>query len=175
MGVLSTYCQICGLPVQQDHYVPAEGGGYFHIWRGDGHDECAPIIDFGPDHAWLRDAVGLRYDESSLLMATVSGLVHDGDLESPAGPLFGADLMDGEGDERVALHAACWELAGRPSSWEALGHDRGLPVEHEVYRQQLFDFAGFVSDGFGWALVDPGLDGGDGLRSRRRIVGIVGG
>jgi hypothetical protein len=58
MGVLSTYCQICGLPVQQDHYVPAKDGGYFHIWRGDGDDACPPAVDFGPERAWLRDAVG---------------------------------------------------------------------------------------------------------------------
>jgi hypothetical protein len=100
--------------------------------------------------------------------------VHDGDLESPAGPLFGADLMDGEGDDRLALHAACWHLAGQPTSWEPLSGLRELPREHDKYRQQLFDFEAFVADGHGWALTDPGAGTADALRSRARVLGILG-
>ena len=174
MGVMSTYCQVCGLPVQQDHYVPAELGGYFHIWRGDGEDEVGPIVAFGPEHAWLRAAVALRYDDSALLMATVAGIVHDGYLESPGGGLFDSDLMDGAGDDRVALHEACWRLAGEPTSWEPLAHLVELPKEEERYRQQLFDFEAFVADEHGWMLVDPSDGSAEGARSRERILALVG-
>lgn len=173
MAVFATYCQICGLPVQQDHYVPGERVRYFHIWRGDGDDACEPIIAFGPDHAWLRDALGLRIHGDALMMPTVSGLVHDGDLESPAGPLFGANLLDGEGDDRMALHAACWRLAGEPTSWEPLAHLRELPKDEESYRQQLFDFEPFVADGHGWMLVNPESEDPDGVRNRRRINALI--
>jgi len=173
MGVMSTYCQICGLPVQHDHYVPAERADYFHIWRGDGDDEVEPIIPFGPEHAWLRAGVGLRYEDSALLMATVSGLVHDGYLESPGGGLFGTDLMDGFGDDRVALHAACWHLAGEPTSWEALGHTNDIPKDENRYRRQLFDFEAFVADGHGWMLVDPQDGSAEGVRNRERILTLL--
>lgn len=173
MAVFATYCQICGLPVQQDHYVPAEGGGHFHIWRGDGDDACDPIIAFGPDHAWLRDALGLRIDGGALMMPTVSGLVHDGDLENPAGRLFGADLGEGDGEERMAVHAACWRLAGEPTSWGPLSHLLDLPKDEDRYRRQLFDFEPFVADGHGWMLVDPESEVPDGLRNRERIVTLI--
>ena len=173
MAVFATYCQACGLPVQHDHYVPAEG--YFHIWRGDGGDECGPIVAFGAEHAWLREALGLRIDGDALLVPTVSGVVHDGGLEHPAGPLFGADLGDGEGDERMALHAACWRLAGEPDSWEPLAGLRELPEGEQRYRQQLFDFEAFVADGHGWMLVDPESDAADGLRNRQRILALIDG
>lgn len=173
MAVFATYCQICGLPVQQDHYVPAEAGGYFHIWRGDGDDACDPAVAFGPEHAWLRDALGLRFDDDSILAPTIAGIVHDGDLESPRGPHFGADLLEGEGDERMALHAACWRLAGEPTSWEPLARSRDLPEGEERYRQQLFDFEPFVADGHGWMLVDPESEAADGLRNRRRILALI--
>src|SRR3954454_13958646 len=60
VGVLSTYCQVCGLPVQHDHYVPQPDSRYLRIWRGDGDDGCEPAFAFGPEHGWLRRAVGLR-------------------------------------------------------------------------------------------------------------------
>lgn len=174
MAVFATYCQICGLPVQQDHYVPAETANMFHIWRGDGADACAPIIAFGPEHTWLRDALGLRTDPDALITPTVAGLVHDGDLENPASPLFSTDLMDGEGDDRMALHAACWRLAGEPLSWEPLAHLRDLPDGERRYRQQLFDFEPFVADDRGWMLMDPESETPEGLRNRERILALIG-
>src|SRR5260221_8804656 len=117
VGVMSTYCQICGLPVQHDHYVPAEDGDYFHIWRGDGSDACEPIVAFGPGHAWLRQAVGLPFDDRSG-ETPVAGAVHDGYLTDGEDDF---DVTDGFGD-RVALHGACWRLAGRPIAWEPLEH-----------------------------------------------------
>jgi hypothetical protein len=167
MGVLSTYCQICGLPVQHDHYVPAELGSYFHIWRGDGSDETDPIIAFGPEHSWLRHAVGLPVDERPD-EAPVTGLVHDGNLTCGDDDF---NVWDGF-DDRVAVHDACWQLAGRPQSWQPLERCEP-PAEEERYRQQLFDFEAFVEDGHGWMLVDPDADSPDGLRSRRRIVELL--
>lgn len=173
MAVFATFCQLCGLPVQQDHYVPAETENYFHIWRGDGDDACEPIIPFGAEHAWLRDALGLRFDDRALLMPTISGIVHDGDLGNPGGNLFEVDLVDGEGDDRMALHAACWRIAGEPTSWEPFASLRQLPKEEDRYRQQLFDFGPFVEDGHGWMLVDPESGTPEGLRNRQRIVAII--
>ena len=168
MGVLSTYCQICGLPVQHDHYVPMEIGSMFHIWRGDGDDTCDPIVPFGPEHAWLRRAVGLRLDDRSAEIA-VEGIVHDGYIQG-----FGddGDVYDGVGDSRAALHSACWHLADRPATWESLEHLE-LPVEDERYREQLFDFEAFIADGHAWKLVDPESGTPDGLRSRQRVRAIL--
>ena len=166
---MSTYCQICGLPVQHDHYVPAEDGDYFHIWRGDGSDACEPIVAFGPGHAWLRQAVGLPFDDRSG-ETPVAGAVHDGYLTDGEDDF---DVTDGFGD-RVALHGACWRLAGRPIAWEPLEHLEP-PAEEEPYRQQLFDFDAFVADGHGWMLVDPDADSPDGRRNRRRIVELLSG
>jgi hypothetical protein len=168
VGVFATYCQICGLPVQQDHYVPMEIGSMFYIWRGDGSNACDPIIPFGPEHAWLRRAVGLRLDERRAEIV-VEGLVHDGNIEG------GGDddnVIDGVGDYRAALHSACWHLADRPATFEPLEHLE-LSAEEEQYRQQLFDFEAFVADGHAWMLVDPESDTPDGLRSRRRILAIL--
>ncbi len=98
MGVLSTYCQICGLPVQQDHYVALEDEGYFRIWRGDGDDGCRPAVTFGPEHSWLREAVGLRLDDR-VADVTIEGLVHDGIFEGSGSDDFvmdGIDLLAGQ-------------------------------------------------------------------------------
>ena len=166
MGVFSTYCQICGLPVQQDHYVHIEGENYFHIWRGDGDDECDPAIAFTPEHGWLRQAVGLRLDDANPDVM-IEGLVHDGMVEG-----CGDFLWDGI-DDRAALHRACWEMAGRPDSWEPLSHLEP-PAAEEPYRQQLFAFDTFVADGHGWMLIDPSDDSPGGRRSRQRITELLG-
>nr|BFE60032.1 hypothetical protein GCM10020063_045580 [Dactylosporangium thailandense] len=167
MGVMSTYCQICGLPVQQDHYVPAPGGGSFRIWRGDGDDEGGPAVAFGPEHGWLRDAVGLRLRAGDGDVV-IEGAVHDGVFEDS-----GSDGFVGDGlDDRAALHRACWDLAGRPDTFEPLA-DLEWPEAEERYRQQLFEFAGFVADGHGWMLVDPATGSPDALRNRRRIADLL--
>ena len=167
MGVLSTYCQICGLPVQQDHYVALEGEGYLRIWRGDGNDGCEPVIALGPEHAWLRRAVGLRLDDSAPEV-TIEGLVHDGVFEGSGSDDF---VMDGV-DDRAALHRVCWDMAGRPDTWEPLS-DLEPPAAEFRYRQQLFEFEEFVADGHGWMLVDPAAENPDGRRNRQRIVGLL--
>jgi hypothetical protein len=165
MGVFSTYCQICGLPVQHDHYVAAEG--YFHIWRGDGDDESDPAFAFGPEHAWLRDAVGLRLDDADPDVI-IEGPVHDGMFEDSGSVHF---VMDGV-DDRAALHRTCWALAGQPDTWEPLS-DLQPPATEARYRQQLFEFAAFATDGHGWMLVDPAADSLEGSRSRQRIEELI--
>ena len=75
---------------------------------------------------------------------------------------------------RIALHEACWRLAGQPTSWAPLAHLEDPAKEQDDYRQQLFDFESFVADGHGWMLVDPDADSTEGLRSRQRILGLLG-
>ena len=110
MGVTGTSCQICNMPVQQDHYIPANG--MFMIYRGVPIDrDTEPIFPFGPEHEWLKQAVALRVspgDEPQVL----EGEIHDGWLEGPDGE-DGVMVWDGV-DERAALHSACWTLAGKP-------------------------------------------------------------
>ncbi len=167
MGVFSTYCQVCGLPVQHDHYVARPDEAYLRIWRGDGDDDCPPAVPFGSEHAWLRRAVGLRLDDHAPDVI-IEGFVHDGEFEGSGSDDF---VMDGI-DDRAALHHACWDMAGRPDSWEPLA---GLapPSEHSRYRQQLFEFGAFIADGHGWMLVDPAADSPGGIRSRRRIADLL--
>src|SRR5688500_5873690 len=113
MGVMGTYCQVCGLPVQYDHYVPA--GDMWAIYRGDGRDSVAPVVHFGPEHVWLREAVGLRVDPSETTVL-VEGLIHDGFFEGA----FHDFVADGL-EERAALHRTCYETIGRPGVWEPSG------------------------------------------------------
>lgn len=77
MAVIGTYCEICGLPVQLDHYVDNPAGGLW-IWR-EGAGYCEPAIAFGPGHAWLSRAVALCSDRA-LATLPMAGTVHDGYL-----------------------------------------------------------------------------------------------
>ncbi|MEQ1508412.1 MAG: hypothetical protein ABMB14_39645, partial [Myxococcota bacterium] len=154
MGVLGTNCQICGLPVQHDHYVPTDGW-MLGIWRGPGTTHCASAVAFGPEHDWLLDAVALRLGDRGE-PAVVEGRVQDGVIRG----LDGGSLPDGfvcDGvDERAAVHRACWRIAGAPASWAALaprvvaGAD---DVDLAPYCGQLFELAALVEDGHGWMLV----------------------
>lgn len=168
MSVIGTYCEICGLPVQLDHYVPMPDGGFW-IWRDDGTDDCDPAIAFGADHAWLSRAVALPWDDT-LAEPVVEGTVHDGCLDSTDGEEIGVfpDI-----DDRGAAHHACWRLAGRPDNWQSL---RNVPAAGDLvkYQQQLFEFRALVDDGHGWMLADPDDDTPDGGRSRRRILDLLG-
>ena len=165
MGVMATYCQICGLPVQHDHYVPL--AGMFGIYRGDADDECAPLVPFGPEHAWLKDAVAVRISDRQTA-PVVEGEIHDGVVEVEDDDVF---VMEGI-DERAALHRACWDTAGRPEQWKQWEADAPAPIE--PYREQLFDFARMIADGHGWMLIDPRSDSADGRRSRERIRALLG-
>lgn len=167
MAVIGTYCEICGLPVQLDHYVPRPDGGLW-IWRDDGSDVCDPAIAFGAEHAWLSRAVALRWDETPPV-PVIEGTVHDGYLENAFG--VGAGVFPGV-DDRGAAHHACWQLAGRPASYQSLSHLQP-PAVLEKYQQQLFDFQAFADDGHSWMLADPDAGTPDGSRSRQRIMDLL--
>lgn len=171
MGVLATFCQLCALPTQHDHYVPT-AGGMLKIYRGlepgGGHTWEAgerPFV-FGPQHAWLKDAVAL-----SLLgeAKRFRGPVEDGGL---ADTTTGENVFVANGDEEaLVFHARCWELMGEPRS--AGDAPRG-PGTFEwsllsVYQEQLFEFAELAQDGRGWMLADPATD----ERSRARIASCL--
>jgi hypothetical protein len=147
--------------------VELDGEAFLRIWRGDGDDGCEPAFPFGPEHDWLRRAVGLRLDESTPDVI-VEGLVHDGVFEDS-----GDFVWDGL-DDRAALHHACWAMAGRPDSWAPLSHLEPPPAE-APYRQQLFDFETFAADGHAWMLADPDSGTPDGDRNRRRIADLLAG
>ena len=169
MSVMGTYCEICGLPVQLDHYVPMPGGGFW-IWRDDGSDACDPAVAFGAEHAWLSRAVALRWDETPTGTGTViEGTVEDGYLEGADGEGVGVfpDI-----DDWGAAHHACWQLAGRPASWQSLSYLQPSAVL-EKYQQQLFDFQEFADDGHSWMLADPDAGTSDGSRSRQRILDLL--
>jgi hypothetical protein len=162
MGVTATYCQLCGLPVQHDHYVPLEGG-MLGIFRGGESDQFTPVVAFGPDHEWLRDAVGLRLDAEQE-PPLISGAVHDGEFDDRGPDGFVWDGLD----QRAALHRLCFVAAGKPDRWP-MNTKIVPPLNLEPYQQQLFDFAALVKDGLGWALVDPRRPTDEGRRSRERV------
>ncbi len=172
MGVSSTYCQLCALPAQHDHYVPS-AAGHLRIHRGSlpagGHDWDEPLetsrpFAFGAEHAWLRDVVVVQGGPRPL-----RGFVEDGvfvDRES------GAKAYVFEGDEEgVTLHHACWQLLGAPTAPAETLRGRGLLAWARVdaYRGQLFEFATWESDGKAGWLVDPTGDSPAAAASRRRI------
>lgn len=113
MAVIGTYCEICGLPVQLDHYVDNPAGGLW-IWR-EGADYCEPAIAFGPGHAWLSRAVALCSDQA-LATLPMAGTVHDGYLylggagHDDGSPALGVNVFPGVGGWSAAHHA-CWRLA----------------------------------------------------------------
>lgn len=163
MGVHGTYCQLCGLPVNHDHYVPAERG--FAIYRtasppgGQRWDGPARPFPFGPEHAWLTDAVVLPWDDDRVLR----GQVEDGALE---------DVMVFEGgDEGLAFHHACWVLQGSPQGTGPAVRSNGSFgwAVVEPYQGQLFDFHAFASDGKAWMLADPTIF----ERSRLRLEHLL--
>lgn len=171
MGVTGTFCQVCGLPAQHDHYVP-QPGELLGIYRGGAEPSpWTPLLAFGPEHAWLERAVGLALREGHT-PAVVRGRCSDGALEDEDGsPLADGSVADGV-DERAALHEACWRLAGEPPAWDALA-PRLRPHGLEKYHEQSFELEALLADGQAWTLVDPELDAPGGRRSRERIVGLL--
>lgn len=164
MGVHGTFCQLCGMPTQHDHYVPshgmlkiyrgAAGPGGGHTWEAD-----EKPFAFGPQHAWLEDAVVLPWHEPRVLR----GRIEDGSLE-------GVMVFDG-GEDGLALHHACWRIEGSPASTEPAFRANGTHAWAlvESYHEQLFDFASLAADGKGWMLEEP-LPGS---RSRARIEAML--
>lgn len=170
MGVHATFCQLCGLPTQHDHYVPEAGGGMLKIYRGDspggGHawaDGETPF-PFRAEHAWLRDAVALCLGPDRVLRGTIS----DGSLTQPSG----AHEYVGDGaDDGLVFHHACWERLGRPQAWDEARTARGTHGFAQVtpYQEQLFEFAELAADGKAWILEDPSTS----ARSAERLAALA--
>src|SRR6185295_9114540 len=168
MGVIGTFCQLCGMPVQHDHYVPTRSG-MLKIYRGSspdgGHrwEADERPFPFGPQHAWLKDAVVLPWDSDKILRGAVEDGVIDADGDS-------CMVWEG-GDEGLAFHQRCWELQGSPKSTEpAVGASETHPwALVDGYHEQLFEFAELEADGKAWMLNDPATD----TRNRERILAMT--
>lgn len=164
MGVNGTWCQLCGLPAQHDHYVPT-ASGMLKIYRGSsangGHrwEADERPFPFGPEHAWLKDAVVLPWGGERVLR----GAIEDGVLEDVM-------VFDG-GEDGLAFHHACWELQGSPGSTGPAVRANGSHAWAltQAYQEQLFDLQGLADDGKAWMLADPRSD----ARSRARIEGML--
>lgn len=175
MGVTGTFCQLCGLPVQHDHYVPSgEMTGMLKIYRGDAPnggdwEENETPFRFGPEHEWLRDAVCLPDGGGPVLR----GAVNDGFFQDAR---TDEQVMVWDGDEEGrAFHARCWEALGSPSEIQAAptavgSHSWALI---QPYHEQLFAMLDFARDGKAWALVDPTGSSDEAARSRARIERFV--
>lgn len=159
MGVHATFCQLCGLPVQHDHYVQSHGGR-LAIYRGSmengGHDWARepnqPFAFRSKDHAWLRDAVGLMRDEAEV----VRGTVEDGGLTDTKSEdeIF---VSEGSEEDALVLHHFCWELMGNPVDPETalIGTGQLGWAQLAPYQEQLFEFAAFAREGKTEWLKDP--------------------
>jgi len=168
MGVVGTYCQLCGLPTQHDHYVPTKSG-MLKIYRGSsdngGHrwEADERPFPFGPEHAWLNDAVALPWDEAKVL----HGAIEDGILEA------GEDscMVFGGADDGLAFHRTCRELQGSPHSTDPAvsASETYLWSLVDGYHEQLFEFTELKADGKAWMLNDPSTD----ARSRARIEALL--
>ncbi len=169
MGVHGTFCQLCALPVNHDHYVPT-GGGMLRIYRGGKNaglqtwtDGELPFL-FGPEHTWLRHAVAIEHGTNKILRGEVS----DGNLTDNAS---GDTTMPFEGDDDArTFHAYCYEALGSPTESRALSA-RGTHAWSLLapYHEQLFELQLLANDGKAWMLADPTTS----ARSRDRIAACV--
>jgi hypothetical protein len=135
----------------------SENGG--HTWERDEHP-----FPFGPEHAWLKDAVVLPWDDERVLR----GPIEDGAIEDAEGESI---LVFEGGEDGLALHHACWELQGSPGSTGPAvraNNTHGWALV-EGYHRQLFDFEELAADGKVWMLSDPRNDS----HSRGRIEAIL--
>ncbi len=168
MGVHATFCQICGLPVQHDHYVATERENFWKIYRQDNRPDGH--FDFGPEHDWLLRGVAVIDDRDPVFGTCCDGALvqTNGDPEEEEGCWVGDGF-----DEYMAFHQYCWETAGKPGRCEqVLHHKRNSEwILLGKYQQQLFDFGALVQDGLGWMLLDPTSP--EGQQSKARIARIL--
>ena len=165
MGVMASYCQLCGLPVQHDHYVATERPDSWNIYRSSEPSFTRPALPFGPEHGWMTEAVGQDpYEDSDPVFGK------DGHLEDESGePHFVCHGLE----DRAVLHKACWEMAGQPRSFQTLAaaprlHDWVLMSR---YQEQLFEFEQLVKDGRAAWLIAPNLPAG--AENRQRIEALL--
>jgi len=170
MGVHGTFCQLCALPVNHDHYIPTPGG-MLRIYRGGTSDppqtwnDAEQPFPFTPDHDWLRRAVGIEHGTNKILRGEVS----DGNLTDDAS---GDTTMPFEGDDDArTYHAYCYEALGSPTDSRALTA-RGTHAFALLapYHEQLFELQLLADDDKAWMLADPATS----PRSRDRIAAAVG-
>ncbi|MBA3455559.1 MAG: hypothetical protein H0T42_20870, partial [Deltaproteobacteria bacterium] len=171
MGVHGTYCQLCGLPMNHDHYVQQRGGYGFKIYRGpDSHeweDDEHPF-SFTPEHAWLERGSAVSLDPET--PPVVHGAVSDGTIEDVG---TGTRLLVLAGDEDGrAYHTSCWRELGEPAQIDDAPTAAGTLAYAVLapYQQQLFAFDQLARDGMSWMLADPDAATADGQRSRARIL-----
>lgn len=168
MGVHGTFCQLCALPVNHDHYVPT-GGALLKIYRGttkyeQSWDEGESPFPFTSDHAWLLRAVGIEHGTNKILRGTVT----DGNLTDTAS---GDTTMPFEGDDDArTYHAYCYDALGSPTDSRAPSA-RGTHAWSLLapYHEQLFELQLFADDNKAWMLADPATS----PRSRDRIAACV--
>src|SRR6188472_4218765 len=80
MGVMATFCQLCGLPTQHNHYVQAARGIIpgpppLKIYRDPRSHSWEPgerPFQFTEQHEWLCDAVAIMHDEDRVLRGKIS-------------------------------------------------------------------------------------------------------
>lgn len=180
MGVTGSHCQLCRLPLQHDHYVRAASEPRFKIYRGTtpngGHtwEAGERVVAFGPEHAWVMDAIGLMRSDAG--PALVEGPVSDGVLVDRT---TGVEVFVGEGDEdALTYHRYCWEQFGAPGEAGAAGQSPRAQGTYGwavigAFGGQLFELGELVDGGLAWTLVDPRGDSPDARRSRARIAGLL--
>jgi hypothetical protein len=176
MGVMGTFCQICEMPVQHDHYFPLEPESLWGIYRGKDPSSSKGFITFGPEHDWLKDAIGLKIkpEQSPIFIECP---VEDGVFyvaqsgEQPTEPCENVFVFEGN-EERMAMHRVCYELAGHPECWSPSGN---IPASKILgpYKGQLFDFWTLMGNGLGWTMVDPSEPSAEGRQNRDRILQAV--
>jgi hypothetical protein len=186
MSVVGSYCCLCGLPLQHDHYVisPGDIGHFLKIYRGcepsGGHEweKGERPFPFAAEHEWVAYAVGLaRFDdEPSLLVGTVT----DGRLTDAEG-VHSAAVYSGCYDY-AAFHQVCWQMMGSPrrasDAWYSVMDEerrslKGIGTYEwsliASYHEQLFDVFSLERDGRAWLLTDPRGTSPAAAHSRARI------
>lgn len=163
MGVTGTYCLVCGLPVQHDHYVPTEREHFFAIYRHD--NQPHGHFPFGPEHDWLLQAVGVSERDEPLFGRCEDGVLGNSEQE-------GYFVGDGW-EDACAFHVYCWEGAGQPRHYGQVApfQEHTQMAIAKPYQGQLFDFFQCSADGNSWILQDPNTE--DGQQSRDRIDAIL--
>lgn len=163
MGVHATYCPICGLPVQHDHYVATEQEDMWEIYREDNKPQGH--FPFGPEHHWLKRGVAVSPEEGPFL-----GHCEDGALISDDGEEY---YVGRDHEDYTAMHAYCWHAAGQPVDYNAMYHYKYVfdTTFLDKYRGQLFEFSKCVASGDDWLLIDPTLP--EGARNKERIDAIL--